>query len=106
MDRKERDCALTRSLPKLDDLPLFASDDAISEVVMGKGKSAEWKQIAALLERDGLPKINDLMGGRYVPAVKAFFDNDYGLIPAPPQAPDGPERLGSWKNRRKSKHLA
>ena len=43
-----------------------------------------------------------LMGGRYVPAVKAFFDRDYGLTGAQfPLAPDGIEDLGAWKNRKR-----
>ncbi len=94
---------MTRGLPKIDDLPMFAPDEAISVAFMGPGKTNEWKQIATLLERRGLPKIDALMGGRYVPAVKAFFDKDYGLTAALPlQAPDGVERLGTWKkqNRR------
>jgi hypothetical protein len=31
------------------------------------------------LETRGLPKIDRLMCGRYVPAVRAFFDHLYGL---------------------------
>ena len=62
----------------ISDLPLFAADEAISSAFMGPGKTAEWRQIAALLETRGLPKIDALMGGRYVPAVRAFSTRNMG----------------------------
>lgn len=86
----------------IDDLPMFAPDEAIAAVFMGPGKTAQWRQIAALLEGRGLPKIDALMGGRYVPAVKRFFDDEYKLTTGPALvAPDGPEELGSCIPRRK-----
>ena len=43
-----------------------------------------------MLEERGLPKVDQLMGGRYVPAVRAFFDRLYGLdtanVPLAPMA--------------------
>lgn len=93
---------MSRAPHTIDDLPLFAPDEAIAAVLMGPGKTAEWKQIAALLEGRGLPKIDALMGGRYVPAVKRFFDIEYKLTDGPPlAAPDGPEELGACIPRRK-----
>lgn len=93
---------MTRTPRSLDDLPLFSPDEAIAAVFMGPGKTAQWRQIAALLEGRGLPKIDPMMGGRYVPAVKRFFDNEYKLAEGPPlAAPDGPEELGSCKPRRR-----
>lgn len=93
---------MTRTPRTIDDLPLFSSDEAIAAVLMGPGKTAQWRQIAALLEGRGLPKIDALMGGRYVPAVKAFFDSEYKLTDGPPlAAPDGPEELGACTPRRK-----
>jgi hypothetical protein len=48
---------MTRSKPKtFDDLPLFADEASLAEVVMGAGKTSEWHQYAALLEPRGLPK--------------------------------------------------
>jgi hypothetical protein len=84
----------------IDDLPLFASDEQISEIVMGAGKVNEWLAILPLLERRGFPRIDGLTGGRYVPAVKAFFDREWkvsgGISIADPQSI---ERLGSWKGK-------
>jgi hypothetical protein len=47
--------------------------------VLGWDRRREFTGLAQLHERDGLPKITLVWGGRYVPAVKAFFDSEYGL---------------------------
>ena len=85
----------------MDDLPLFASDEEISEIVMGEGKAKEWLAILPLLERRGLPSIDGLMGGRYDPAVRAFFDREWGVHgPVNLRDPRGEEKLGTWKGRK------
>jgi hypothetical protein len=53
----------------------------------------EWAAKARVLERDGLPRVDSLMGGRYWPAVRAYFHARYGLSGAEALAPDGPENL-------------
>ncbi|MGH1569374.1 hypothetical protein ACRAWG_00330 [Methylobacterium sp. P31] len=53
----------------------------------------EWVAKACVLERDGLPRVDSLMGGRYWPAVCMFFHARYGLSGAEALAPDGPENL-------------
>jgi hypothetical protein len=85
----------------LDRLPLFADDASIGVALLGPGRAREWDKIADLLEIRGLPKIDTLMGGRYVPAVKAFFDRDYGLSVSPLLAPDGAEDLGAWQKHKR-----
>lgn len=86
----------------LESLPEFADDAAIGAALLGPKRAGEWGQIAPILERRGLPKWDDLMGGRYVPAVRAFFDREYGLSrEAPALAPDGVEDLGAWQRSRK-----
>jgi hypothetical protein len=79
----------------LDSLPEFSDDLEIGRALLGAKRAREFKQIAPLLERRGLPKIDLLFGGRYVPAVRAFFDREYGLDGAQPFAPDGMENLGA-----------
>ena len=71
--------------------------------LLGAERVQEWRQIAPMLEARGLPKVDTLMGGRYVPAVKAFFDHLYGLDRAatPPLAPDGAEDFDSWRRDQK-----
>jgi hypothetical protein len=38
-----------------------------------------WRRIAPQLERQGLPKIDPIMKGRFWPAVEAFFRSRHGL---------------------------
>jgi hypothetical protein len=87
----------------LDLLPLFAADEAIGMMLLGPGREQEWRQIVILLEARGLPKIDTLMGGRYVRAVVAFFDQQYGLNRdgEVPLAPDGIEDFEGWKTKSK-----
>jgi hypothetical protein len=85
-----------------DRLPLFASDEAIGEAVLGRDRRGEFHGLASLHERHGMPKICTVWGGRYVPAVKAFFDNVHGLSAAAPLAPDGVEGKFDDDKRRRS----
>jgi hypothetical protein len=84
-------------------LPLFATDDIIGAALLGPDRAQEWREIAPLLEARGLPKVDALMGGRYLPAVTAFFDHLYGLDRGVdvPFAPDGLEDFERWKQNQK-----
>jgi hypothetical protein len=96
---------MSRGRARLDPeyLPLFATDSIISAALLGPDRVQEWRQIAPSLEARGLPKVDQLMGGRYWPAVRAFFDHQYGLDRGggTPLAPDGTENFEKWgrKNR-------
>jgi len=84
----------------LEDLPLFASEIDISVALMGPGRYSTFRAIVPLLERRGFPQIDGLMGGRYTPAVRAFFDREYGIHgQSSGRAVDGPERFGSYQGR-------
>jgi hypothetical protein len=87
--------------PKRDfEIPLFPTEAHIARLVLGPGRGGEWKGIAHVLERQGLPKIDHLMGGRYWPAVKVFFDYRAGIgTKAPPPALDGQE---NWPTSRRT----
>lgn len=56
------------------DLPLYPTEQQIAAAVLGPGHFDEWKAMAIVLERHGLPKIDPATGCRYYPAVKQFFD--------------------------------
>lgn len=54
---------------------------------------AEWAARAKILERDGMPPIDPMMGGRFWPAVCAYFNRRYGLSTIEISQPDGVENL-------------
>lgn len=90
--RHPRDTAKRERQVTFADLPLFASERDIANALMGPGRYSTWRAIAPLLERRGLPTIDGLMGGRYTPAIRAFFDREYG---DPRPGGDVPPR-GRW----------
>ena len=55
----------------------------------------DWAAKAVVLERHGLPRIDPLMGGRYWPAVIAFWNRRYGLANVEISQPDGEENLNA-----------
>lgn len=83
----------------LDQLPLYANDDQIGRALLGAKKATVWKEFAPLYERQGLPKIDAVFGGRYVPAVKRWLDAREGLGGDPIMAKDGVEDLSAWNKR-------
>lgn len=58
---------------KMLDLPLYPTEEQIAKAVLGPKRAHLWKEIAILDERDGLPKIDAIHGGRYWPAVERFY---------------------------------
>lgn len=57
----------------------------------------EWAGKAAVLERDGLPRIDPVMGGRFWPAVQAYWHRRYGLSTIEASQPDGGENLDALR---------
>jgi hypothetical protein len=56
----------------------------------------EWTAKAVLLERSGLPRIDPVMGGRFWPAVEAYWRRRYALTTIEPSQPDGGENLDAF----------
>ena len=83
-----------------DKLPLFADDMAIGTALLGPKRAGEFQGQAALLEAKGFPTIDHRFGGRYVPAVRAFFDREYGLSENKPRNPGGAEDASKWRNQK------
>jgi hypothetical protein len=52
--------------------PLYPDECKLGRLVLGE-RAREWPAKAVVLEREGLPKIDPLMGGRFWPAVKKWF---------------------------------
>jgi len=86
---------------KLENLPLFATDKDLGEALLGD-RAKMWPAIAKHYEGRGLPPLDSLFGGRYVPAVVKFFDALNGVNgPAPFPAEDGKENPWPAQNPRK-----
>ncbi|TGQ94605.1 hypothetical protein EN851_03350 [Mesorhizobium sp. M8A.F.Ca.ET.208.01.1.1] len=77
-----------------DNSPLYLSEEAIAQRVLGTRAKARWTAIAAVWEREGLPRIDPVIGYRYWPAVRSFLDRRHGLHQTHlPSAADG---LENW----------
>ncbi|WP_165504581.1 hypothetical protein [Rhizobium leguminosarum] len=78
---------------------MFATDREIAIAVVGKERAAMWVQaVIPQLERKGFPRIDPLHDGRPVPLVQRFYDGYFGITTGfHAFAPDGEERLGTWK---------
>lgn len=84
------------------DLPLFADERSLSVALLSPGKYRHWRAVVQVLEVKGFPKIDGLMGGKYWPAVKAFFDREYRVNgDQQVSPPDRPEQLGAYTARRR-----
>lgn len=56
-----------------------------------------WTAKAHMLEREGLPRVDPIMGGRYWPAVQAFWHRRYGLSTVQVSQPDGEDNLDALR---------
>lgn len=72
---------------------LYLSEDEIAHKVLGTRKAKDWSMLAALWEREGLPRVDALVGRRYWPAVRRWLDRRNGLAQEyVPASADGKER--------------
>ena len=75
-----------------DNSPLYLSEAAIAQRVLGGSAKTRWDAIAAVWEREGLPRVDPVTGYRYWPAVRSFLDRRHGLNQgALPSTVDGAE---------------
>jgi hypothetical protein len=58
---------------------LYPSESELAIMVLGK-RAKDWSRLASYLEdKHGLPRVDELMGGRYWPAVEAYFRVRHGM---------------------------
>ena len=70
---------------------LYKPESEIGALVLGVG-AKNWAAIAAVWEREGLPRIDPMTGMRFWPAVQSFLMRRHGIIDAAvPTQPDGSE---------------
>jgi hypothetical protein len=63
-----------------DRLPLYPDEETIALEVMGTKRAKDWPAKAKYLEdKQGLPRVDELMGGRFWPAVVEFFSTRHGV---------------------------
>ncbi|MDR9782269.1 hypothetical protein [Rhizobium redzepovicii] len=75
-----------------DNNPLYLSEASIAQRVLGPKNRTAWDALAAVWEREGLPRIDPMTGCRYWPAVRAFLDRRHGLHQSSlPSTVDGAE---------------
>lgn len=80
---------------------LYPDETELARVLLGK-RAKEWPAIAKVEERAGLPRVSLQYGGRYWPAVRAFYDRRHQLIEQQSAAADEREgeNFDAWKPRR------
>lgn len=90
----------------LSKLPMFATDQEIAVAIVGKAKANDWRRGALiLLEAQGFPKVDALLGGRPVPLVRKWYsqymalDSSYVLQTLEP-AKENPE---SWTRSKRDR---
>ena len=87
-----------------DNVPLYPSEAEIAVLVLGPTRAREWRVIAEVLEVKGLPKIDPLMGGRFLPAVEAFLYRRHDVdFVAPTRSAAEKENWGWEAERRASR---
>lgn len=96
---------MTRSTAHLtlDDLPLFATDEAIAEAIVGKKAAPKWlaERLPTLASKPGFPPIDPFHGGRPVPLVRRFYANYLGMPASGNGACDGKEDESAWRGSRR-----
>lgn len=83
---------------------LYPKEAEIAELVLGPGRFEEWKGLAVVLERSGLPRRDDATGARFWPAVEHWFRARHGLVKLEPGQlgpPDGVETCPTPKQRKR-----
>ncbi|WEX76863.1 hypothetical protein PYH37_005214 [Sinorhizobium numidicum] len=91
------------TIDPLSQLPLFATDQQLAVVIVGKDRASMWmKAVIPQLERKGFPRIDPLHDGRPVPLVRKFYDGYFGITAGlAAAAPDGKEDWSVWNSRRR-----
>lgn len=60
--------------------PLYPSETELAVLVLGTKRARDWPGISRFLEdKHGLPRIDEIMGGRYWPAVADYFRARHGM---------------------------
>jgi hypothetical protein len=70
--------------PSGSNMPLYPDEEQIARAVLGPKRAKQWRSIAKFLEdKEGLPRVDVFMGGRYWPAVEFYFKQRNGMHSMP-----------------------
>jgi hypothetical protein len=59
---------------------LYPSESELAILVLGTKRAKDWPRVASYLEdKHGLPRVDELLGGRFWPAVVAYFHVRHGV---------------------------
>jgi hypothetical protein len=78
VETRDRDDLSTPSYATPTPSNLYPDEKEIARCVLGN-RARQWSSIAPTLEREGMPRIDPLTGGRFWPGVIAFFNRRHGL---------------------------
>ncbi|TGT91399.1 hypothetical protein EN804_08010 [Mesorhizobium sp. M8A.F.Ca.ET.161.01.1.1] len=90
---------------RLEDLPLFATDQQIAQAIVGRDRAERWmrERLPTLSGRAGFPAVDDFHGGRPVALIRRFYEGYLGTAQSPAAAP-GRADASQWKAKRRSRH--
>ncbi|CDX32677.1 hypothetical protein MPLSOD_140669 [Mesorhizobium sp. SOD10] len=90
---------------RLDDLPLFATDQQIAQAIVGRENAERWmrERLPTLSCKPGFPAVDDFHGGRPVALVRRFYEGYFGTAQSPAAAP-GRADASQWKTKSRPRH--
>ncbi|TIL30964.1 hypothetical protein [Mesorhizobium sp.] len=91
---------------RIEDLPMFASDLAIAEAIVGRDNAEKWmrERLPTLANKPGFPAIDEFHGGRPVSLVARFYESYLGTASSATTAPPGKADPSQWKTKSRSRH--
>jgi hypothetical protein len=85
-------------MPSAAAMPLYPTEQQIASAVMGVDRAKEWPSKAKYLEdKHGLPPVDELMGGRFWPAIVEYFKTRHGVDL--PKSVDAPQIATTMNSR-------
>jgi hypothetical protein len=77
---------------------LYPDEKELGRVLLGE-RAARWPEVAKVEEKAGLPRVSLQYGGRYWPAVKAFYDRRHRLLERQSEIHDDEREKENWDAR-------
>lgn len=90
---------MAKPAPRPEPSCLYPDEAELARVLLGPTRAAQWPDIAKAEERAGLPRISLQYGGRYWPAVRAFYDRRHQLIERQSDAADDERDKENWHDQ-------